>query len=216
MVWEQKCPLVVMVTPLEEKGRKKCHKYWPEADDELSVFGALRVRLVFQSDDSATTERHFRLCDQKVCFRAVCVSFVSLSRPLVDFGGATRASPPVPGLARPRSARQTQRLPRTHFRCSPPPDGIPGPPVRRALQVRPVRRLPPTPLSLPLSANPNPSAGIGRTGVLILMETALCLMEASEAIHALDLVREMREQRAMLIQTSAQFRFVSYIICREI
>ncbi|UXI22664.1 NADH dehydrogenase [ubiquinone] 1 alpha subcomplex assembly factor 3 [Sarcoptes scabiei] len=52
------------------------------------------------------------------------------------------------------------------------------------------------------------SAGIGRTGVLILMETGICLIEANEPVFPLDLVRQMRNQRAMLIQTSNQFRFV--------
>ena len=45
------------------------------------------------------------------------------------------------------------------------------------------------------------SAGIGRTGVLILMETAQCLIEAQQPIHPLELVNRMRDQRAMMIQT---------------
>lgn len=46
------------------------------------------------------------------------------------------------------------------------------------------------------------SAGIGRTGVLVLMETALCLMEVSEPIYPLEIVKTMREQRAMMIQNA--------------
>ena len=46
------------------------------------------------------------------------------------------------------------------------------------------------------------SAGIGRTGVLITMETAMCLIEANQPVYPLDIVRQMRDQRAMLIQTS--------------
>lgn len=53
-------------------------------------------------------------------------------------------------------------------------------------------------LSLPLSLA---SAGIGRTGVLITMETAMCLMECSQPVCPLDIVRTMRDQRAMMIQT---------------
>lgn len=52
------------------------------------------------------------------------------------------------------------------------------------------------------------SAGIGRTGVLILMETGICLIETNQAIYPLELVRIMRNQRAMLIQTCSQFYFV--------
>ena len=49
------------------------------------------------------------------------------------------------------------------------------------------------------------SAGIGRTGVLILMETAMCLVEANEPIYPLEILKSMRDQRAMLIQTSVNF-----------
>ena len=35
MVWHNKVPTVAMVTELEERGRKKCHQYWP--DDEGMV-----------------------------------------------------------------------------------------------------------------------------------------------------------------------------------
>lgn len=44
------------------------------------------------------------------------------------------------------------------------------------------------------------SAGIGRTGVLILMDTALALMEAHEPVYPLDIVRTMRDQRACMVQ----------------
>ncbi|GMS87363.1 hypothetical protein PENTCL1PPCAC_9538, partial [Pristionchus entomophagus] len=58
------------------------------------------------------------------------------------------------------------------------------------------------------------SAGIGRTGVLILMETAACLVEANEPVFPAEIVRTMRDQRAMLIQTSGQYTFVCESILR--
>lgn len=58
------------------------------------------------------------------------------------------------------------------------------------------------------------SAGIGRTGVLITMETAMCLIEANQAVYPLDIVRQMRDQRAMLIQTASQYKFVCEAILR--
>lgn len=44
------------------------------------------------------------------------------------------------------------------------------------------------------------SAGIGRTGVLILMDTALALMDAKEPVYPLDIVQAMRDQRACMVQ----------------
>lgn len=59
------------------------------------------------------------------------------------------------------------------------------------------------------------SAGIGRTGVLILMETALCLMERQLPVFPVQLVQRMRQQRAMMIQTTGQFAFVCEAILRS-
>lgn len=54
------------------------------------------------------------------------------------------------------------------------------------------------------------SAGIGRTGVLILMETALCLIETNQPVFPLDIVRQMREQRLGMIQTAVRTNRNSY------
>lgn len=45
------------------------------------------------------------------------------------------------------------------------------------------------------------SAGVGRTGVLIFMETAFNMIEGAEPIFPLEIVRKMRDQRCSLIQT---------------
>ncbi|KAM4706266.1 tyrosine-protein phosphatase non-receptor type 3 [Rhinophrynus dorsalis] len=58
------------------------------------------------------------------------------------------------------------------------------------------------------------SAGIGRTGVLITMETAMCLIEQNQPVYPLDIVRQMRDQRAMMVQTSSQYKFVCEAILR--
>lgn len=43
MVWEQGCELMVMLTNLEEVGRNKCAKYWPDQGE--SVYGSITVSL---------------------------------------------------------------------------------------------------------------------------------------------------------------------------
>ena len=58
------------------------------------------------------------------------------------------------------------------------------------------------------------SAGIGRTGVLITMETAMCLIEANQPVYPIEIARTMRDQRAMMIQTTSQFKFVCEAILR--
>uniref|UniRef100_A0A8P4GNF2 protein-tyrosine-phosphatase n=1 Tax=Dicentrarchus labrax TaxID=13489 RepID=A0A8P4GNF2_DICLA len=58
------------------------------------------------------------------------------------------------------------------------------------------------------------SAGIGRTGVLITMETALTLLDEGRPLFPLDIVKTLRDQRAMMVQTTCQFQFVCEAILR--
>ncbi|OAF72157.1 hypothetical protein A3Q56_00036 [Intoshia linei] len=51
------------------------------------------------------------------------------------------------------------------------------------------------------------SAGIGRSGVLIMMDTVMCLIEANQPIFPINIVKEMRCCRALMIQTDIQFNF---------
>lgn len=62
------------------------------------------------------------------------------------------------------------------------------------------------------------SAGIGRTGVLVAMETAMCLIERNEPVYPLDIVRKMRDHRAMMVQTSVSnfFPFFSIFFSRRL
>jgi len=48
MIWEQNVPLIVMVTQLEERGRERCAKYWPN-DGEPMYFGDLQVSMRSES-----------------------------------------------------------------------------------------------------------------------------------------------------------------------
>ena len=52
------------------------------------------------------------------------------------------------------------------------------------------------------------SAGVGRTGVTIAVETAMSLMEQNLEIDPINILKEMRRQRAVLIQTPVQFVFL--------
>jgi len=45
MIVEQGCGICVMLTNLEENGKTKCIKYWPEAG-QPKTFGKFTVRLV--------------------------------------------------------------------------------------------------------------------------------------------------------------------------
>ena len=48
------------------------------------------------------------------------------------------------------------------------------------------------------------SAGIGRTGAFILLDVALCLIQAGQTVNPIALVKTMRDQRPMMVQTSVR------------
>ncbi|KAJ8004931.1 hypothetical protein DPEC_G00141410 [Dallia pectoralis] len=169
-VWEQRTETIIMLTTLTERGRTKCHQYWPHPP-EVSDYGYLRVSCHSEECNLAYVTRQFTLTHTKL--------------------GEERAV--------------------THLQYVAWPDhGVPDDPTDFLLFVNFVRerRTGDTPLMV------HCSAGIGRTGVLITMEMALTLLESRRPVLPLDIVRTLRDQRAMMIQTPCQFRFVCEAILR--
>ncbi|UYV61017.1 PTPN3 [Cordylochernes scorpioides] len=160
MVWEQQSTLVVMVTTLLEKGRVKCHKYWPDPVGSWQDYGPLRVTCRQQEVTSSFAFREFTLAHQTLEEERHVSHMQYLAWP--DHGVPDDPSDFLHFISQVRESRAGMVEP-TIVHCS---------------------------------------AGIGRTGVLILMETAMCLIEANEPVYPLDIVKTMRDQRAMLIQTA--------------
>jgi len=52
------------------------------------------------------------------------------------------------------------------------------------------------------------SAGIGRTGAFILLDAALHSIRLGKGVNPISLVKSMREQRPMMVQTSMQFQYI--------
>ena len=59
MVWECESQTIVILTNLEEKGRVKCHQYWP--DDKVTISSSIRVSMHEQLDLADYTVRTFSL-----------------------------------------------------------------------------------------------------------------------------------------------------------
>ncbi|XP_036903463.1 tyrosine-protein phosphatase non-receptor type 3 isoform X4 [Sturnira hondurensis] len=170
VVWDQKLPLIVMLTTLTERGRTKCHQYWPDPPD-VAEHGNFHIRC--QSED----------CTIAYVFREILVT----------------------------NTKTGEEHTVTHLQYVAWPDhGVPDDSSDFLEFVSYVR-------SLRVDAEPvlvHCSAGIGRTGVLVTMETAMCLIERNLPVYPLDIVRKMRDQRAMMVQTSSQYKFVCEAILR--
>lgn len=67
MVLEQNCNLIIMLTTLVERGRTKCHKYWPGVGEVLTMQNAI-VKCISEVTDPSESFvfRDFVLIDVKV------------------------------------------------------------------------------------------------------------------------------------------------------
>ncbi|XP_057279057.1 tyrosine-protein phosphatase non-receptor type 3 isoform X5 [Pezoporus wallicus] len=170
VVWDHKLSLIIMLTTLTERGRTKCHQYWPDPPDVME-YGSFRVR-----------------CHSEDCTIAYVV------REMVITNVETEQHHTV-----------------THLQYVAWPDhGVPDDSMdflEFVTCMRP-KRVKNEPVLV------HCSAGIGRTGVLVTMETAMCLIERNQPVYPLDIVRKMRDQRAMMVQTSSQYKFVCEAILR--
>uniref|UniRef100_A0AC11CJN7 Protein tyrosine phosphatase non-receptor type 4 n=1 Tax=Ovis aries TaxID=9940 RepID=A0AC11CJN7_SHEEP len=171
MTWEQGSSMVVMLTTQVERGRVKCHQYWPDPTGSSS-YGCYQVTCHSEEGNTAYVFRKMTLFNQEK----------NESRPLTQ----------IQYIAWPDHGVPDDSSDFLDFVC----------------HVRNKRAGKEEPIVV------HCSAGIGRTGVLITMETAMCLIECNQPVYPLDIVRTMRDQRAMMIQTPSQYRFVCEAILK--
>ncbi|XP_059217198.1 tyrosine-protein phosphatase non-receptor type 3 isoform X3 [Stomoxys calcitrans] len=229
MVQQESSHLVVMLTTVMEAGRQKCHQYWPVTGDELQLGEGLCIKCLTEKPDETGSFvfREFLLCDRRTGEQRHIQHMQYLAWP-------DHCVPSDPNLflefvERVRNARNRTLLQeieeslkqvRLMDADADENGGIMG--ERKCAASNGVTPEDETPVSTSVhqcisAANPpvivHCSAGIGRTGVLILMDTALALMEAREPVYPLDIVRTMRDQRACMVQNVSQYRFVCECIC---
>lgn len=64
MIWEQRVAIIVMITNLVERGRRKCDMYWPK--DGVEIYGVIQVKLVEEEVMSTYTVRTLQIKHLKV------------------------------------------------------------------------------------------------------------------------------------------------------
>ncbi|EDO43854.1 predicted protein, partial [Nematostella vectensis] len=165
MVWEQGSAIIVMLTQLEERGRRKCDQYWP--DRGTRNYGALRV----------TANETFHM--SYYVLRTFLVSHMQEEE-------------------EPRQVRQY------HY-TSWPDHGVPAHPAPLLSMVRTVSSANP-PTAGPMIVHC--SAGVGRTGTFITLDSMLQRAAQEGTIDVFGFVRQMRNKRNLMVQTESQYVFI--------
>ncbi|VDN38379.1 unnamed protein product [Cylicostephanus goldi] len=61
MAWEQGCPAIIALTKCVEKGRDKCHQYWPDNEHSSVVYADIEVTVLSESSFDDFTVRELRM-----------------------------------------------------------------------------------------------------------------------------------------------------------
>uniref|UniRef100_A0A2I3G6L1 Tyrosine-protein phosphatase non-receptor type n=1 Tax=Nomascus leucogenys TaxID=61853 RepID=A0A2I3G6L1_NOMLE len=182
MVWEQGVNVIAMVTAEEEGGRTKSHRYWPKLG----------------SKHSSATYGKFKVTTK---FRtdSVCYATTGLKVKHLLSG----------------QERTVWHLQYTDWPDHGCPEDVQGF-LSYLEEIQSVRRH--TNSMLEGTKNRHPpivvhcSAGVGRTGVLILSELMIYCLEHNEKVEVPMMLRLLREQRMFMIQTIAQYKFVYQVL----
>lgn len=192
MIWEQQSYLVVMVANLTEKNRPQCAKYWPE--DAPIRYGEIIVKPVDQT----------YYCDYAV--RSFDVTNINESdagleeEPTIEY-----ANLPVIRNSRTDSAfGNCRRILQYHFinwndfkapECS---VGL----LRFIHILRGIPQFNESPVTI------HCSAGVGRTGTFVAIDSMLDQCEAEGKVNVFDFVSKLRKQRNLMVQSSEQYVFI--------
>ncbi|CAG5928053.1 unnamed protein product [Menidia menidia] len=182
MVWEQGVNVIAMVTAEEEGGRSKSHRYWPKLG----------------SKHNSATHGKFKVTTK---FRT-------------DSGCYATTGLKVKHLLSGQE-RTVWHLQYTDWPEQGCPEYVPGF-LSYLEEIQSVRRHTNSMLDTSKSLNPpvvvHCSAGVGRTGVVILTELMISCLEHNEPVEVPTMLSELRQQRMLVVQTISQYKFVYQVL----
>lgn len=207
MVWEQNSEIIVMISNFVERGRSKCEMYWPH--NKILNYGCISVRQVFQKEMAFYTERRFRIRNirnKKVRQRCHTITnenrFSRIYIFVAELEGTHGVPLPIHGLARFRCAAVVAAGIGVREGDHQALVGIVGP-DSRALQVDCVCVC--VAVVLMWRFLVRCSAGVGRTGTYICIESQIRKLDTEHQINVRGFLEHIRQQRMKLVQTEVSW-----------
>lgn len=192
MVWEQRVAIIVMITNLVERGRRKCDMYWPK--DGTETYGVIQVRFVSEQVMATYTVRTFVM-------RHLKLKGGSVDAKTAGAGAGSGESKKKAAAAAVAAEKTVYQYHYTNW----PDHGTPDHPLPVLNFVR-------------KSADANPpdagpivvhcSAGVGRTGTYIVLDAMLKQIAQKQVVNVFGFLRHIRAQRNFLVQTEEQYIFI--------
>ncbi|XP_038067690.1 receptor-type tyrosine-protein phosphatase epsilon-like [Patiria miniata] len=186
MVWEQNCATIIMLTKCLENGREKCAEYWPEED-------------AIMYDDIIVT-----LDDVVTCADYVIRKF-TLQKHIETDEDEDEDAEPIIG--------ESRTLMQFHF-LGWPDFGIPKYPHSMLCFVKRIRHMTGSRIE-PGNIIVHCSAGVGRTGTYILIDSMLDMMKKEKKVDIYNVIYKLRNQRNLLVQSLVQYIFIHKALMEE-
>nr|CAD2200459.1 unnamed protein product [Meloidogyne enterolobii] len=181
MVWQEKCQLLIAIINMVECGFRKCDQYWPEEIGEKILIENFCIKLVAERSNSVFTHR-----------------VLEIKNNLIENG----------------EEENIRTIHQLHF-MDWPDKGVPSTPFPLLHFINYVADLHCSSQNQDVSSSTpcvvHCSAGIGRSGSFILVDSLRRHLLCCDRIDVSEQLKRMRKQRIQLVQTLEQFVF-----CHEV